>query len=212
MADFWNTFLTNLFDTTWLEFIAVVLGIASVWYARREDILVYPTGIVSVLIYVYICFHARLYADAGINFFYFVMSVYGWYNWTRKDKASEVLHISVNTRIQQFYGMVMVIASYWLILGMIWIFNREDTVYMSSWVPWVDSFTTAIFLVGMLLMARKKVENWIYWIIGNIVSLPMYFMKGLVFTSFQYLVFLIIAILGLIEWRKRYLEQKSSSC
>ncbi len=212
MADFWNTFLTNLFDTTWLEFIAVVMGIASVWYARREDILVYPTGIVSVLIYVYICFHNRLYADAGINFFYFVMSVYGWFNWTRKDKASEILHISVNSRMQQFYGIAMVITSYWLILGMIWFFNREDIAYMGSWVPWIDSFTTAIFLVGMLLMARKKVENWIYWIIGNIVSMPMYFMKGLVFTSFQYLVFLVIAILGLIEWRKRYLSQKSNSC
>ncbi len=211
MTDFWNAFLTNLLDTTWLEFVAVVLGIASVWYARQENILVYPTGIVSVLIYVYICFHSRLYADAGINFFYFVMSVYGWYNWTRKDNASEVLHISMNSRMQQFYGIAMVVVSYWLILGMIWLFNREDTVYMGSWVPWVDSFTTAIFLVGMLLMARKKVENWIYWIIGDIVSLPMYFIKGLVFTSFQYLVFLAIAILGLIEWHRRWKAQQVSA-
>ena len=212
MSDFWNIFLTNLLDTSWLEFIAVVLGIASVWYARRENILVYPTGIVSVIIYVFICFNARLYADAGINFFYFVMSVYGWYNWTRKDKAEEVLHITVNSRKQQWAGIVMTIVSYWMILGLIWLFNHDDVVYMQSWVPWVDSFTTAIFLVGMLLMARKKVENWTYWIIGDVVSLPMYFMKGLVFTSFQYLVFLVLAILGLIEWRKRYLRQKSSSC
>ncbi len=212
MSDFWNIFLTNLLDTSWLEFIAVVLGIASVWYARRENILVYPTGIVSVIIYVFICFNARLYADAGINFFYFVMSVYGWYNWTRKDKAEEVLHISVNSRKQQWAGIVMTIVSYWMILGLIWLFNHDDIVYMQSWVPWVDSFTTAIFLVGMLLMARKKVENWTYWIIGDVVSLPMYFMKGLVFTSFQYLVFLAIAILGLIEWRRRYRLQKAETC
>lgn len=212
MLDFWNTFLINLRDTTWFEGVAVVLGIASVWYARRENILVYPTGIVSVLIFVYICFNARLYADAGINFFYFVVSVYGWYNWTRKDQSNEVLHISVNSRLQQFYGIAAVIGSYWLILGIIWLFNHDDTAYMQSWVPWLDSFTTAIFLVGMLLMARKKVENWVYWIIGDIVSIPMYFIKGLVFTSFQYLVFLVLAIFGLIEWRRRWKAQKAASC
>jgi len=212
MLEFWNIFLINLRDTTWFEGVAVVLGIASVWYARRENILVYPTGIVSVLIFVYICFNARLYADAGINFFYFVMSVYGWYNWTRKDNTNGILHISVNTRLQQFYGIAVAFVSYWLILGTIWIFNHNDIIYMQSWVPWIDSFTTAIFLVGMLLMARKKVENWVYWIIGDVVSIPMYFIKGLVFTSFQYMVFLALAIFGLIEWRRRWKAQKAASC
>jgi nicotinamide mononucleotide transporter len=201
--EFWNTFVENLVNTSLWEFAAVVLGIASVWYARREHILVYPTGIVSVVIYVFICFSARLYADAGINFFYFVMSVYGWYNWTRKDEKAQMLHISANTPRQQLAGIALTVASYWLILGLIWAFNHDDVVYMQSWVPWVDSFTTAIFLTGMLLMARKKVENWVYWIIGDVVSIPMYFMKGLVFTSFQYVVFLLIAIMGYLEWRRR---------
>jgi nicotinamide mononucleotide transporter len=156
-----------------------------------------------VVIYVFICFSARLYADAGINFFYFVMSVYGWYNWTRKDEKAQMLHISANTPRQQLAGIALTVASYWLILGLIWAFNHDDVVYMQSWVPWVDSFTTAIFLTGMLLMARKKVENWVYWIIGDVVSIPMYFMKGLVFTSFQYVVFLLIAIMGYLEWRRR---------
>jgi nicotinamide mononucleotide transporter len=207
--DFWLVFIENVKDTTWLEAVAALLGIASVWYARRENILVYPTGIVSVLIYVYICFFARLYADAGINFFYFLMSVYGWYNWTRLNPESEVLTISVNNPRQQWSGIALTAGSYWVIIGLIWIFNREDTVYMQSWVPWVDAFTTSVFLVGMLLMARKKVENWIYWIIGDVISIPMYFVKGLVFTSFQYLVFLILAILGFIEWRRRYLNRMS---
>lgn len=204
MLEFWNILLENMRDTTWLEAVAALLGIASVWYARRENIMVYPTGIVSVLIYVYICFFSRLYADAGINFFYFLMSVYGWYNWTRSTGGSDHLEISINTRNQQIAGIVLTFVSYWAILGIIWFFNRNDTVYMTSYVPWVDSFTTSIFLVGMLLMARKKVENWVYWIIGNVVSIPLYFVKGLAFTSFQYLVFLILAILGYMEWRKRY--------
>lgn len=204
MLDFWDIFTDNLSDTTWMEFVAVILGIASVWYARRENILVYPTGIVSVLIFVFICFNARLYADAGINLFYFGMSVYGWYNWTRPAGNSGQLAISVNSLKQQWTGIGLTVISYWAILGLIWLFNYDDTVYMQSYVPWVDSFTTSVFLVGMLLMARKKVENWTYWIIGDIVSIPLYFLKGLVFTSFQYLVFLIIAVMGLIEWRRRY--------
>ncbi|GAP44649.1 nicotinamide mononucleotide transporter PnuC [Lentimicrobium saccharophilum] len=204
MLDFWDIFTENLYDTTWVEFVAVILGIASVWYARRENILVYPTGIVSVLIFVFICFNTRLYADAGINLFYFAMSVYGWYNWTRPAGNTGQLVISVNSIKQQWVCIGLTALSYWLILGLIWLFNYDDTVYMQSYVPWVDSFTTSIFLVGMLLMARKKVENWTYWIIGDIVSIPLYFMKGLVFTSFQYLVFLIIAVMGLIEWRRRY--------
>lgn len=207
MLEYWNLFLMNMRDTSWLEAVAAILGIASVWYARRENILVYPTGIVSVLIYVYICFFSRLYADSGINFFYFLMSVYGWYNWTRNTGDSGHLEITVNTKRQQMAGIGLTFVSYWVILGIIWLFNSNDTVYMSSYVPWVDSFTTAIFLVGMLLMARKKVENWVYWIIGDIVSIPLYFMKGLAFTSFQYLVFLILAILGYIEWRKRYIAR-----
>lgn len=212
MADFFSNFFINLQATTWPEFVAVVLGIASVWYARKESTLVYPTGIVSVLIYVYICFNARLYADAGINFFYFITSVYGWYNWTRKINVDDVLHISTNSRLQQAAAIAFTFIFYWLIIGLIWLFNRDDTAYMQSWVPWIDSFTTAIFLVAMVLMARKKIENWVYWIAGNIVSIPMYYMKGLVFTSFQYMVFLILAILAFIEWRKRLHTQKGETC
>ncbi|MCD6659868.1 MAG: nicotinamide riboside transporter PnuC [Lentimicrobium sp.] len=210
MIEFWNTFLSNLMDTSWFEAIAVLLGIASVWYARRENILVYPTGIVSVLIYVFICFNARLYADAGINLFYFGMSVYGWYNWTRGGVNSTELLITKNNKVQQWTSVLYTFTAYWAILGLIWLFNRDDTVYMQSYVPWVDSFTTAVFLIGMLLMAKKKVENWVYWIIGDIVSIPLYFMKGLVFTSFQYTVFLVIAILGYIEWNRRLQESHTS--
>lgn len=197
-------------DTSWFEAIAVLLGIASVWYARRENILVYPTGIVSVLIYVFICFNARLYADAGINLFYFGMSVYGWYNWTRGGVNSTELLITKNNKVQQWTSVLYTFTAYWAILGLIWLFNRDDTVYMQSYVPWVDSFTTAVFLIGMLLMAKKKVENWVYWIIGDIVSIPLYFMKGLVFTSFQYTVFLVIAILGYIEWNRRLQESHTT--
>jgi nicotinamide mononucleotide transporter len=90
-----DTLYQNLLNTTWLEAIAVIFGLLSVWFAKQENILVFPTGIISVLIYVYICYFAKLYADMGINFFYFIMSVYGWYNWSRKDRNRKVVVISV---------------------------------------------------------------------------------------------------------------------
>lgn len=208
LLSFFDIFYQNVLDTTWLEIIAVIFGLLSVWYAKKANILVYPTGIISVLIYVYICFYAMLYADMGINFFYFVVSVYGWYNWTRKGPSRKVIRISWNTSLQQWLYVGATVVAYFAIFGLIWIFKSDDTEYMNSYIPYVDSFTTSIFLIGMLLMAQKKVENWIYWIIGDIISIPLYFAKGLVFTSFQYAVFLLIAILGYLEWRKLYSEGK----
>lgn len=199
-----DTFYQNLMATTMLEVVAVVMGLASVWFAKKENILVYPTGIISVLIYVYICFFAQLYADMGINFFYFVMSVYGWYMWTRKDQNKKNLAISVNSPIQQWMGLGITLVAYFAILGSLFYLKQDDAAYIDSYTPYIDSFTTAIFLVGMWLMALKKVENWIYWIIGDVISIPLYLTKGLVFTSFQYTVFLILAVMGYLEWRKRF--------
>jgi nicotinamide mononucleotide transporter len=197
-----ETFWSNLVDTTRLEFIAVLFGLLSVWYAKQEKILVYPTGIISVLIYVYICFGIKLYADGGINFFYFVMSVYGWYNWTRKSRKP-TLKITASNSKDWLISILMFIASGVIVIMLLKYFKVDDLDYWSTKVPYIDTFTTAIFIVGMWLMAFKKVENWIFWIIGDIISIPLYAYKGLVFTSFQFLVFLIIAIMGYIAWRKK---------
>ena len=214
---FFEVFLQNVMETTWLEIIAVIFGLLSVWYAKKANILVYPTGIVSVLIYVYILIEPKLYADMGINFFYFLMSVYGWYMWTRKGPEKKIIPIRWNTKNQQLLGIAAVFVFYFVILGMLWFFNRNDQDYLDTYVffeglklMYVDSFTTSIFLVGMLFMALKRIENWIYWIIGDVISVPLYFEKGLVFTSFQYFVFLGIAIAGLFAWIKIYEESKKT--
>ena len=208
MHEVFYVFYNNLIDTSIWEFIAVITGIGSVWFARTENILVYPVGIVSVLIYVFICFNAQLYADAGINFFYFVMSVYGWYKWTHINGEVKVREISAGNWKNNLINIGLTIISFWLILAIILYFNRHDLHYVNSNIPYIDSLTTAIFLIGMWLMALKRIENWIYWIIGDLISIPLYFYKGLVFTSIQYLVFLIIAILGYIEWKNRYIEKR----
>ncbi len=191
----------NVLDTTLLEIIAVLFGLFSVWFAKKENILVYPTGIINVLIYVYICFFAGLYADMGINFFYFIMSVYGWYSWTRIDINKKALPISSCNKNYHILNVIAFIFFFFVIRYVL-------INYTDSTVPNWDSLTTAIFIIAMWLMARKKVENWIAWIIGDIISIPLYAYKGLVFTSFQFTIFLIIAIMGYIAWRKKLLASK----
>ena len=209
----WNTFFQLFYDnmmaSSWLEIVAVVFGILSVWFARQANLLVYPTGIVSTMIYVYICFIYQLYADMGINVFYTCMSIYGWYMWTRRDDQKQHRPIRWNTLRQQLQGVMMIPVLFGLILGLIYLVKKDDLVYMQSYIPYIDSFTTSIFLIAMWYMARKKIENWIYWIAGNIISIPLYFVKGLVFTSFQFSVFLILAVMGLTNWIRMYNEGRA---
>jgi nicotinamide mononucleotide transporter len=197
-----HSFTDNLLQTSWPEFTAVVFGMLSVWYARKENILVYPTGIISVLLYVYICFEVKLYADAGINFYYFIMSVYGWYCWSKKKDRPE-LHITSCSRKDWAFSALLFAVSLVVIIVLLKIFKKDDTEYWSTVVPYVDTFVTAVFIAGMWMMARKKIENWILWIIGDMISVPLFIYKGLAFTSFQFVAFLVLAVMGYAEWRKR---------
>lgn len=197
-------------DTSALEFVAVVFGLMSVWFAKQEKILVYPTGIISVLIYVYICFGIKLYADAGINLFYFIMSVYGWYNWAKKGEQLQ-LRITKCNRKDWIISIFMFVVSAVVIILLLKLLKKDDLDYWSTSIPYIDTITTAIFIVGMWLMALKKLENWIFWIIGDVISVPLYAYKGLVFTSFQFLVFLVLALAGYMAWRKKIINSQTNS-
>lgn len=188
-------FVNGWQQMTWLEGIAVFFGIASVYYSMKENILVYPTGIISTLIYVWICLQVGLYADMGINTYYFAMSIYGWYIWSRPTQEGATLPVTwLNT--QGVVGSILLFfGSYALLASILLRFTDSD-------VPYIDSFTTASAFVGMYLMAKKKVENWIAWIITDLVSVPLYFYKGLILTSFQFLLFTVLAIMGLVAWIK----------
>jgi nicotinamide mononucleotide transporter len=201
-ANLFDVLYQNILDTTVLEIIAVFFGLLSVWYAKKADVKVYPTGIISVVIYVYICVGVKLYADMGINFVYFIMSIYGWYAWTKKDKSKKFLPISFCTKKEHLFNLGMFV---FFLAALIYVLSN----YTDSNVPYWDSLTTAIFIVGMWLMARKKVENWIFWIVGDAISIPLYFYKGLVLTSFQFTVFLVIAVLGYIEWKQKVMEERN---
>lgn len=190
----------------YLELFAALLGITSVWYARKENILVFPFGIANVLIYIYICFTARLYANAGINAVYLISNIYGWYMWARTDENSQTLQISRNKPMQNIISWMAVVLIYIAVFFILRYVNRADAQYMKSYLPYIDLFNAAFFLVATILMAVKKLENWQFWIIGNIVSIPIFASQGLYFTSGQYTVFLVLAILGWKEW-KRKIEQ-----
>ena len=186
-------------DTTWPEFTAVFFGIVSVLYSRKENILVYPTGIISTIFYTWFCFvWWNLYAEGSLNFYYTIMSIYGWYAWS-KHKDGNTLPISYNTKKDWIICTIFFIVS-WVVLY--FVLKR----YTNSTVPFADSFASATAYTGMWQMARKKVENWIWWILTNTISIPLYFYKGAVFTSLQYVVFLVLAVMGLIEWKRKIVE------
>jgi nicotinamide mononucleotide transporter len=191
------TLFKNISDTSIAEYVAVFTGLLSVWFAKKENILVYPIGIINVSIYVFLCYNAGLYADMGINVFYFFVSIYGWFVWSQKNKNNnEVRQIGKLTNNENLLAVVVTI-----IIAVVLYFILVK--FTDSTVPYLDSFTTAIFITGMYLMAIKKTENWIYWIIGDMICIFLFTYKGLVLSGFQYLVFLILAISGFMEWNSK---------
>ena len=179
-----------------LEITAVVFGLLSVWYSKNNNILVYPTGMISTSIFIYLLFKWVLLGDMMINAYYFIMSIYGWYIWTRKENK-------VTTPISRVNSFEKKIAILIFLFSIVFVYSIY--VYFDKWgslTSYIDNITTAIFFVGMWLMAKRKIENWIFWIIADIISIPLYFYKGLTFTSLQYLIFTFIAIAGYYSWKK----------
>ncbi len=203
MQEITQQFIDGIRSTGWLEFIAVVTGIASVVFSRKENILVFPIGIISTAIYIYLYLTHGLYADATVNLYYTVMSIVGWMMWARKADGSNTLQIT-RSNGKDWQQSIVFFASCWIVLFLV-LKNFTD-----STVPQADSFTSAAAFTGMWLMNKKKLENWLWWIITDLVSIPLNFYKHLVFTSFQYTVFLILATMGYITWRKKITAQNAA--
>ena len=180
-----------------LEIVGVVFGLVSVLFAKKNSVLVYPTGMISTAIFVYLLIKWILLGDMLINVYYFVMSAYGWYYWSRKEEEVYIHQVESTTPKERKVAGLLFILSLAFIF---WVYQVFDK--WKDWTAYVDTLTTAIFFVGMWLMARRKIENWIFWIVGDIISVPLYFYKGLTLTSFQYLIFTVIAIFGYFAWKK----------
>ncbi|GAB4230430.1 MAG: nicotinamide riboside transporter PnuC [Ekhidna sp.] len=193
----WQDFIDQLLQTSAIEFIAVISGIASVWFSKQEKILVYPFGIISVTLYIFITYQSKLYADSGINAYYLVMSIFGWWNWKNtKDLGRNQIPITTSTKT----GNIVNLATFLFAAGFIYIMLIKFT---DSDVPLMDSITTGLAITAMYLMALKKIEHWIFWIACNLISIPLYIYKELPFTSFQFIVFTYIAIMGWMSWKTK---------
>ena len=200
--EIYQQFITDISNTKWFEYLAVFSGIISVWYSRKENILVYPTGLVNTLIYIYISFKGRLLGEATVNFYYTIMSIAGWYMWTKKDNANKpILHITTSTTKEWLTHLTFFAIFYLSFFAALTYFKK---MFFDGVIPWADAFASATAFTGMWLMTKKKVESWYWWIATNIASIPLYFVKHYVFTSVYYFVLLVMAVFGLFAWLKKY--------
>ena len=201
MGTIFQQLIDGLQNTSALEYIAVFAGIASVWFSKKENIWVYPVGLVNTIFYIYLSFKYHLLGEASVNFYYTVMSIYGWLLWARRDQQQRpVVHIRFSTNkewLQQLLFFLFFYAAVYFSL----VYLKQ--LFASGAIPWADAFASATAYTGMWLMAKKRVESWYWWMATNIASIPLDFVKGLVFTSIYYVVLLILAVAGLAEWKQR---------
>jgi nicotinamide mononucleotide transporter len=199
--EIWNEFISGMKTTTWYEYLAVFSGILSVWYSRKENILVYPVGLVNTIIYIYISVNGSLLGEATVNLYYTIMSIYGWIVWSRKNRNNDhVVHIT-NSDAKGWLQQLLFFGAFYVAIFVSLTFLKD--AFAGGAIPWADAFASATAFTGMWLMAKKKVESWYWWIATNFASIPLYFVKHYVFTSVYYVVLLVFAFWGLAEWKKR---------
>lgn len=195
-------FIADIQKTGWLEYIAVFAGIISVWFSKKEDIWVYPTGLINTLFYIYLSFKGGLLGEASVNFYYTIMSIYGWIGWAKKDDNKNiVLQISAGNKKEWIEQLIFFSVFYLVIFSAL---SYLKTNFAPEAIPWADAFASASAFTAMWLMTKKKIESWYWWIATNIASIPLYFVKHYVFTSVYYFILLIMAVFGLMEWISRY--------
>ncbi len=201
IQEIFQQFITDIQNTGWLEYIAVVAGIISVWFSKKENIWVYPTGLINTLFYIYLSFKGGLLGEASVNFYYTIMSIYGWIGWARIDNnKNKVLNISAGNK-KEWTEQFLFFAAFYLIIFLA--LSYLKTNFAPEAIPWADAFASAAAFTAMWLMTKKKVESWYWWIATNIASIPLYFVKHYVFTSVYYLILLVMAVFGLLEWIRR---------
>ena len=200
------------FFQIFLEAVAAFFGLLSVFFSVKRNIWVYPTGIISTTIYVYILFNFGLLGDMLINVYYSIMSIYGWISWN-KNTENQIISVDFAKKKDWLMGLNLFVMSFVAVCGVYYFKPFIDNHFSMNgvslgfqqldWANWLDIFTTSLFLIGMWFMAKRKVENWLFWIVGDLICIPMMLYKGLGITSLQYLVFTIMAVMGYLEWMKQ---------
>ncbi len=200
LNEIWQNFIINVKETRWPEWVSTATQIASVWYAKKNNVLVYPSGIIGVLLASYVYFFMvtpPLYADASLNIYYFIMSVYGWYNWVQKKQSNEYTYpISWCSKKELLYGFAFFAVSWGGIYSLLIQFTNSNT-------PILDSLVSSSAITAMWWMAKRKIENWLAWIVSNIIAIPLNFYKELTLFTLMYILFLLMAWQGFAEWKKQ---------
>ncbi|MEP7232197.1 MAG: nicotinamide riboside transporter PnuC [Ginsengibacter sp.] len=201
ITEIYQQFIIDIQHTSLLEYVAVFFGIASVWYSRKENILVYPIGLANTVPYVYISIRGSLFGEASVNLYYTIMSIYGWILWAKKNKQKEHIVVITRSNKKEWIQEILFFAVFYIAIFSALTYLKKD--FAPGAIPWADAFASSTAFTAMWLMARKKVESWYWWIATNIASIPLYFIKHYVFTSIYYVILLAMAFWGLHEWIKR---------
>lgn len=200
LLEIWQQFITNIENTSPIEWVSTIAQIASVWYARKNNVLVYPTGIIGVLLAAWLYFfnsNPPLYADGSLNIYYFLMSVYGWYNWMQKKDSEHLTYpISWCSKKELSTGISIFLFAWAAIYFTLIKITNSNT-------PILDSLVSSSAVVAMWWMAKRKIENWLAWIFSNIVAIPLNFYKGFYLFTVMYVLFLAMAWWGYVEWKKQ---------
>jgi len=188
----------------YIELLGAILGVVYVFFSIRQNILTWPIGLLTSILYVWIFFNSKLYADMGLQMYYVFISIYGWYEWLKgnQDNAREKLEVN---RLNLKLGILLIVISL-IIFGMIWLILIN---YTDSQVPVADSLATSLSIVATWMLARKILEHWLVWIFVDAFSIGLFIYKGLLPTVILFVVYTIMAVVGFVEWKKDFVEKRN---
>ncbi len=188
----------------YIELLGVILGIAYVLFSIRQNILTWPVGLLTSAIYVWVFFESKLYADMGLQLYYVLISIYGWYEWLKGDEANHSGPIQIS-RLTLKLGFILAAVSIFLFVLM-WIILKNFT---DSPVPVADSLATSLSIVATWMLARKILEHWLVWIFVDTFSIGLFWYKDLLPTVLLFAVYTLMAFVGFVEWKKEFKKNVS---
>ena len=202
MGEVYDFFLSSYSDYSridiLLEFLAFWFGIISVVFAKKQNILVYPTGIICTIITMYLMYKVSLLGHILVNLLYTIISFFGWWNWSRRENNDLVVKVSKFT----YNDLTKSLLIFFFIVFIAYFAHNFFATNFEGQIKELDILTSGVFVTAMWLMANKKLENWILWIIGNVITIPLYLSSDKIILSIQYVIFTILAVQAYIEWNK----------
>jgi len=183
-----------------VELAGTIFGLLSVWFSIRQSLITWPTGILTSLLYIIVFLEAKFYAGMLLQLYYFLISIYGWWNWIhggKSDSGKSKLLVSRTHRILWIRLFCLNLLSTFIIY---YLLRR----YTDSPIPFGDAFTTSLSIFATWMLARKKIEHWLIWIFVDLISASLYFYRGLYLTVFLFVVYTVMAGMGYYEWHKEF--------